>query len=70
MIQFAEPKQAAYVKGAAGIADYCGVSRRTAQTWLSNGLKATRLTARLVLVKTTDLEKFIEAKGAAREGLR
>lgn len=51
------------VKGARGIAEHTGVSFRTAQNWIASGrLKVNRLTPRLLLVKVSDLEKFIESE--------
>lgn len=61
---------AAWLKGCAGIANYAGVSHRTAQSWLSNGLKARRLSARLVLVRPVDVDSFIERQATERASRR
>jgi hypothetical protein len=60
----------AWLKGCAGIANYAGVSHRTAQSWLSNGLKARRLSARLVLVRPEDVDSFIERQSTERASRR
>ena len=59
-----------WLKGCAGIANYANVSPRTAQNWLSNGLKARRLSARLVLVKPSDVDSFIERQSEDRASRR
>ncbi len=59
-----------WLKGCAGIAKYTGVSHRTAQSWLSNGLKARRLTARLVLVRPQDVDSYIEEQANDRASRR
>lgn len=64
------PAAAAWLKGCAGIANYAGVSHRTAQAWLSNGLKARRLSARLVLVRPEDVDTFIERQATERASRR
>ena len=61
---------AAWLKGCAGIANYAGVSHRTAQSFLSNGLKARRLSARLVLVRPEDVDAYIERLANERASRR
>ncbi len=61
---------AAWLKGCAGIANYANVSHRTAQCWLSGGLKARRLTARLVLVRPQDVDAFIIRQSEERASRR
>ena len=61
---------AAWLKGCAGIANYAGVSHRTAQSFLSNGLKARRLSARLVLVRPEDVDAYIERLADERASRR
>ncbi len=59
-----------WLKGNEGVARYAGVSRRTSQTWLSSGLKARRLSARLVLVRPEDVDAFIERQATERASRR
>ncbi|MDF3128722.1 hypothetical protein P0Y35_05895 [Kiritimatiellaeota bacterium B1221] len=60
-----------YLKGARGIATAANVSNRTAQNWMSSGrLPVKRLTPRLVLVKVTDLQAFIDAEAERYEEAR
>ena len=61
---------AGWLKGNEQIARYAGVSRRTAQSWLSGGLKARRLSARLVLVRPEDVDTFIECLSDERASRR
>ena len=61
---------AAWLKGCAGIANYAGVSHRTAQNFLSNGLKARRLSARLGLVRPEDVDAYIERLADERASRR
>ena len=65
-----EPTAPAWLKGATGVAAYCGVSHRTAQTFLANGLPAKRMTARLLLVKPADVDAFIERQAEERASQR
>jgi len=60
----------AWLKGCEGVSNYAAVSRRTAQAWLSGGLKARRLTARLVLVKPEWVDAFIESQATERAARR
>jgi len=53
-----------WVKGCVGVSKHASVSRRTAQDWLSGGLKASRLSQRLVLVKRSDIDAYIESQAA------
>jgi hypothetical protein len=52
----------AWLKGSKGISEYTGVCTRTATAWLADGLPAKRLTARLLLVRPEDVDKFIEER--------
>ena len=61
---------AGWLKGCAGIAKYASVSNRTAQSFLSNGLKARRLSARLVLVRPEDVDAYIEQLATERASRR
>jgi hypothetical protein len=61
---------AGWLKGCAGIANYAGVSHRTAQSWLSHGLKARRLSARLVLTKAEWVDLYIERQSEERASQR
>lgn len=55
-----------WLKGYSGIANYAGVSRRTAQKWLSLGLNAKRITDRMILVRPADVDVFIETQAEKR----
>jgi|GEM_PF-1543332 len=52
---------ATWLKGARGLSEYSGVSFRTAQKWIASGrLHVKRLSPRLLLVKASDVDSFIE----------
>ncbi|WFB34917.1 helix-turn-helix domain-containing protein [Kiritimatiellota bacterium B12222] len=52
-----------WLKGGKGIAAYADVSFRTAQNWIASGrLPVRRLSARLIMVRPEDLDRFIEAE--------
>jgi len=59
-----------WLKGNDGISRYANVSRRTAQSWLSNGLKARRLSARLILVRPEDVDTYIASLSDERASRR
>ncbi|MDA3875251.1 MAG: helix-turn-helix domain-containing protein [Kiritimatiellae bacterium] len=52
-----------WLKGPSGIAEYAGISERTAQNWLASGrIPCRRMNQRLVLVRPKDVDTFIERK--------
>jgi hypothetical protein len=52
-----------WLKGSAGIAQYAGVSRRTAARWMAGGLlDLQRLSPRLILVRPESVDALIASQ--------
>ncbi len=55
-----------WLKGSAGIAQYAGVSRRTAARWMAGGLlDLQRISPRLILVRPESVDALIESQARA-----
>jgi hypothetical protein len=53
-------------------ARYAGISRRQLTNWMQSGLPVKHLSPRHILIKTTDVDRFIETRSAeyvARAGI-